>query len=272
MNTFQLNPNRYLDLGEVTPDPAAELISDRPEPIQVQVITDFSETSTDDGAESFAEAVLQLTNEFRAQYGLSPLRLNRELSITAQKHSQAMAEEDFFNHIGLNGSEPWDRAAAEGYTAQTLGENIAAGQATPEQVFQGWVASEGHRENLLNPNYTELGVGYFKLENDTGQINYVHYWTQVFGSGNLTFRRSTNKLDGTGNLSITGNPDDYGLIRVLTLTEGGTAQLDETLSYRIEPIVANVMDSQQWAEGSRSRESIAVIQVDSKPVLADVSF
>ncbi len=134
----------------------------------------------------FAQEVLRLTNEFRQQNGIAPLTMNEELASTAQKHSQAMAEGDFFSHMGLNGSTPWERAEDEGYTANAMAENIAAGQATPEQVVQGWINSPGHRQNMLNPDYTELGVGYFELENDTGAVNYNHYWTQLFGSGDLT--------------------------------------------------------------------------------------
>ncbi|UBF24763.1 CAP domain-containing protein [Kovacikia minuta CCNUW1] len=63
------------------------------------------------------------------------------------------------------------------------GENIAAGYSTPEQVVQGWINSPGHRANLLNPSYTELGIGYYYLANDTGSVNYKSYWTQDFGSG-----------------------------------------------------------------------------------------
>lgn len=66
-----------------------------------------------------------------------------------------------------------------------MGENIAAGYSTPEAVVEGWKNSSGHRANLLNPNFTELGVGYYYLANDTGSVNYNRYWTQVFGSGDL---------------------------------------------------------------------------------------
>lgn len=64
-----------------------------------------------------------------------------------------------------------------------MGENIAAGQSTPESVVQGWINSSGHRANLLNADFTELGVGYTYLETDTGAVNYSRYWTQIFGSG-----------------------------------------------------------------------------------------
>ncbi|WAL58803.1 CAP domain-containing protein [Thermocoleostomius sinensis] len=134
---------------------------------------------------TFVNQVLELTNQFRAQNGLAPLKLNSELNAAAQAHSQDMAQNDYFSHTGKNGSKPWDRAKVVGYEARSMGENIAAGQTTPEAVVQGWINSPGHRANLLNPNYTELGVGYFYLENDTGSVNYKRYWTQLFGSGDL---------------------------------------------------------------------------------------
>lgn len=134
---------------------------------------------------AFITRVLELTNEFRAQNGLSGLKLNAELNAAAQGHSADMANQDYFNHIGKNGSEPWDRAKVVGYEARTMGENIAAGYTTPEAVVEGWKNSPGHRKNMLNGSFTELGVGYFYLANDTGSVNYNTYWTQLFGSGDL---------------------------------------------------------------------------------------
>ena len=132
---------------------------------------------------AFVDQVLTLTNQFRAQNGLAALKANLELNAAAQGHSEDMANQDYFDHTGKNGSLPWDRAKVVGYEARTMGENIAAGQTTPESVVQGWINSAGHRANLLNANFTELGVGYFYLENDTGSVNYSRYWTQLFGSG-----------------------------------------------------------------------------------------
>lgn len=134
---------------------------------------------------AFVNRVLELTNEFRAQNGLAPLKLNAELNAAADAHSQDMALQDYFSHTGKNGSQPWDRAKIVGYEARSMGENIAAGYQTPETVVQGWINSPGHRANMLNANYTELGVGYYYLANDTGRVNYNTYWTQLFGSGDL---------------------------------------------------------------------------------------
>lgn len=130
----------------------------------------------------FGQQVLDLTNEFRSQNGLPPLTLNTQLNAAAQEQSQNMAQEDFFDHIGLDGSTPATRAQDQGYTFSFIGENIGAGYQTPGEVVQGWIDSPGHRENLLNPNYAEIGIGYFYLENDTGFENWNHYWTQVFGT------------------------------------------------------------------------------------------
>ncbi|MEM9149647.1 MAG: CAP domain-containing protein [Cyanobacteria bacterium P01_F01_bin.3] len=133
--------------------------------------------------QNFIDEVLRLTNEFRVQQGRKPLTLNVELNEAAQKHSESMANDDFFSHTGKSGDSVGQRATDAGYTWNRVGENIAAGQRTPADVVKGWINSPGHRANLLNPGFTDIGLGYFLLENDQGSINYNTYWTQVFGAG-----------------------------------------------------------------------------------------
>lgn len=169
---------------------------------------------------TFISEVLRLTNEFRAQNSLPALKSNAELQATAQGHSQDMAVADYFSHTGKDGSAPWDRAKRVGYAANSMGENIAAGQTTAQSVVQGWIDSPGHRANLINRSYTELGVGYFLLENDTGSVNYNHYWTQVFGSGDK---------DPSSNISPNSNPTPTptainGTSENNTLTAGSGSQ------------------------------------------------
>ncbi|MDJ0690009.1 MAG: CAP domain-containing protein [Xenococcaceae cyanobacterium MO_188.B32] len=69
-----------------------------------------------------------------------------------------------------------------GYQYSTAAENIAAGYQTPEAVVEAWMGSAGHRANILNPDLTEIGVGYEYLANDTGSVNYNSYWTTTFGT------------------------------------------------------------------------------------------
>lgn len=133
----------------------------------------------------FVQRVLDLTNRFRATNGLAPLNLNIELDASALGHSQDMALQDYFDHNGLNGSTMTSRMNQVGYTSSAYGENIAAGYDTPEEVVQGWIDSASHRANLLNPSFTDIGIGYYYLSNDTGSNNYYSYWTQDFGGGDL---------------------------------------------------------------------------------------
>ena len=148
----------------------------------------------------FIEQVVQLTNDERAKAGLPPLKLNNKLVDAAGDHSSDMAQDDFFSHTGADGSSLGDRVRASGYQYSRTGENIAAGQTTPAQVVEGWMNSPGHRANILNPNYTEIGVGYEYLQNDTGSVNYKHYWTQVFGT-------PLNNNAGSGSTPTPTQPD-----------------------------------------------------------------
>lgn len=131
---------------------------------------------------TLTDRVIELTNNFRAQNGLSPLEFDAQLATAAQTHTENMAFQDFFSHTGLDGSDVGDRVTNTGYNYFTVGENIGAGYQTPEAVVQGWIESPGHRANMLNPDFQEIGVGYFLLEEDTGSQNWNYYWTQVFGA------------------------------------------------------------------------------------------
>lgn len=128
------------------------------------------------------DQVVQLTNSYRQQHGLQALTYNSTLSAAAQGHSQNMALQDFFNHTGLDGTSPGQRVNTAGYHYSITAENIAAGFSTAEQVVHAWINSPVHRTNLLNPIVKEMGVGYYHLANDTGNVNYNMYWTQNFAS------------------------------------------------------------------------------------------
>ena len=119
---------------------------------------------------SDAEALLILVNEVRTEAGLTSLVLNDALTKAALAHSIDMETNDYFDHKGLNGSSFGDRTKDAGYTGSALGENIALGQRNTESVHSAWINSEGHRNNILNSNITEMGLGH------SGR-----YWTQIFG-------------------------------------------------------------------------------------------
>src|SRR4028118_960483 len=156
-----------------------------------------SQTAPSPTNQNFIYRVLELTNIERSKLGFSPLTFNTKLLNAAANHSQNMALQDFFSHTGKDGSSLASRISATGYQFSAAAENIAAGSSTPEQVVSsGMSSSSGHRANILNPNLKEIGIGYYFLADDTGSVNFNHYWTQVFGTS----------LDGSVNPAPTPTP------------------------------------------------------------------
>jgi uncharacterized protein YkwD len=130
-----------------------------------------------DNAAAQIERVLELTNAERARAGLPLLTLSGELSLAAQQYSAVLATDACFAHTCGPVPDMVQRDAQAGYTGWTaVGENIAAGYPSPEAVVNGWMASPGHRANILNPDYRELGVGL------ASGGKYGAYWTQEFGA------------------------------------------------------------------------------------------
>lgn len=107
-----------------------------------------------------------------------PVALDGRLRTSSRLHSLDMAEKGYFSHTNLNGESPFDRMKAAGYTYRRAGENIAAGQGSPEAVVTAWMNSDGHCTNILSPHFTHLGVGYIYASG----TRYRHYWTQNFGA------------------------------------------------------------------------------------------
>ncbi|MFV9506489.1 MAG: CAP domain-containing protein, partial [Oscillochloridaceae bacterium umkhey_bin13] len=95
-------------------------------------------------------------------------------------HSQDMAQRGYFSHFSPEGRDPSDRVDATGYQWQMVGENIASGYRTPQEVVAGWMDSPGHRANILRCEFTEIGIGYFERPDDPSRMR--TYWTQVFAT------------------------------------------------------------------------------------------
>ena len=125
----------------------------------------------------YAAEVVRLTNKQRRKHDCEDLSTNSDLARAARRHSDDMADHNYFDHTGRDGREPVDRAGDAGYEGGYVGENIAAGQKSPGDVVESWMDSPGHRKNILNCEYTEIGVGYEKQRDS----RYTRYWTQLFG-------------------------------------------------------------------------------------------
>ncbi|WP_373288551.1 CAP domain-containing protein [Lentibacillus kapialis] len=125
---------------------------------------------------AYEKKVVKLVNEERAKKDLEPLKMHDGLSELARKKSRDMAENDYFSHTSPTYGSPFDMMQQFDFTFRLAGENIAAGQRSPEQVVEGWMNSKGHRENILKEGFTHIGVGYVE---GAGQP-YGTYWTQLF--------------------------------------------------------------------------------------------
>jgi uncharacterized protein YkwD len=103
--------------------------------------------------------VLRLVNVERATAGCRALTVDSRLARAANAHSADMAANNYFSHTGRNGSSVASRVEAAGYTWSRVGENIAKGQPTPAAVMQAWMNSSGHRANILNCSFRNIGIG-----------------------------------------------------------------------------------------------------------------
>lgn len=133
------------------------------------------------------EELLQRINAARAQprrcgnkplSAAAPLRPNALLRAAAQAHARDMLDHNYFAHEGRDGSSPAQRVAETGYSYRIVGENLASGPETAAEAVEGWIASPGHCENLMDARFVESGVAFAASSHGPARI----YWVQEFGT------------------------------------------------------------------------------------------
>ena len=148
-----------------------------PEQVAASEAQPDSQAATDhQGADilPIEEEVLTLVNQEREKHGLNPLQLDAGVSKAADMKSKDMRDHHYFDHQSPTYGSPFEMLEQQGVEFKAAGENIAAGQQTAEEVMDGWMNSEGHRANILNPDFTHIGIGYVQGG------DYGTYWTQLF--------------------------------------------------------------------------------------------
>ena len=133
---------------------------------------DYSSTSLDP---TFARDII---NQYRAEHGLKPLKLNTELTAAAKAHSKDLAKWDRISHYGSDGSNPWDRVKRSGFKARLAAENVGTGQIDFGEVMKGWKESPGHNKNLLLSDADYMGIA---LVQDP-KTEFKSFWTLVLGT------------------------------------------------------------------------------------------
>lgn len=124
------------------------------------------------GKVQFQKEVLKLVNNERKKEGLKPLKADKKLEKVAQIKSEEMEEKGYFAHKSPDYGTPFQMMDRFGVRYRTAAENIAYGQKTPEEVVDGWMKSKGHRKNILNSHFTQIGIGISKNE--------PYHWVQMF--------------------------------------------------------------------------------------------
>ncbi len=127
--------------------------------------------------------VIRLTNEKRAQNGLSPVAENSALSAAAIAKGQDMLSKDYWAHFAPDGTSPWSFFIKFGYKYKYAGENLARDFSSASGAVEGWMNSPTHRENILNPNYKEIGIGVVEGDLSGADTTIV---VQFFGSRSST--------------------------------------------------------------------------------------
>jgi uncharacterized protein YkwD len=125
-----------------------------------------------------AELARDLVNAYRKEKGLRPLKLQPALTEAARAHSLDLAKWDRISHFGSDGSNPWDRVKRAGYHAKLAAENVGTGQASIQEVIQGWKSSPGHNKNLLLPDAEHMGIALVK----DPKTEFKTFWTLVIAS------------------------------------------------------------------------------------------
>jgi uncharacterized protein YkwD len=138
----------------------------------------------------FEDEVLALVNDFRAQPAdcgeegqfqpAGPLSMDPILRCSARLQSLDMFERGFFDHVNPDGVDPFQRMSDAGFSGSYLGENIAQGQPTPEDVMADWMESDGHCANIMRPEFTLIGIGFDAGAQVRGGRS--NFWTQNFGA------------------------------------------------------------------------------------------
>ena len=153
--------------------PGCNLPENKPETTPPSEDTSTPENKPEADKElTFAEQVVELVNQERTKAGLNAVTLDQNIASAALVRAKEI--ETSFSHTRPNGSKFSTALTEQGVTFKGAGENIAWGQKSPEAVMQAWMNSEGHRANILNKNFTKIGVGYY--QNAAGR----NFWTQLF--------------------------------------------------------------------------------------------
>ncbi|KXH81779.1 CAP domain-containing protein [Sporosarcina sp. HYO08] len=167
--------NNQINTNQPTQAPSVEKPAPAPAPAPQQPAAETpakpAQATQDASVSAVEQAVLNLTNAERQKAGLKPLQTDKNLMNSARQKSADMSAKNYFSHTSPTYGSPFDQMKANGVTYRAAAENIAMGQRSAEEVVKAWMESPGHRQNILTPEFTHIGIGFDANGN---------YWTQQF--------------------------------------------------------------------------------------------
>ncbi|MDO8424732.1 MAG: CAP domain-containing protein [bacterium] len=189
-------------------------------------------------------ALIEYVNQTRDSLGLSSLQENSELDLAAYLKAKDILEKDYFDHWSPEGVSPWHWFDEAGYNYKFAGENLAIGFLDSDEVYQAWLDSPTHKENILNKNYQEIGIAVLKGEFEDRETNVV---VQLFGSS-PTLAVSSPKLEEVPKEPIREVPAEVKAEEVVPISETSSAPSEQVKSEVLSAL-------KEGADGKRSLTS-----------------
>jgi hypothetical protein len=196
--------------------------------------------------------VIRLTNVKRSEAGLSPVTFNQKLADAAKEKGEHMLANDYWAHNAPDGTEPWYFFIKHGYKYRYAGENLARDFSNPQAAVDAWMASPSHRENMLSPKYTEIGIAVVEGDLAGSDATII---VQLFGTQLSATSQSIPVAKAATNVSPTSVPQK--LAAVITLTPTPTleptplpTEPSETITASSEPlsVPGTTSESSRFAE------------------------
>ncbi len=191
------------------------------------------------------EELLVITNQKRQENGLAPLTMNAELTQAAARKADDMFVKNYWAHIAPDGTTPWYFIKSSGYEYVYAGENLARGYTTSQDVVNAWMASPSHRENMLSPNYKDIG---FAIKDGTLTGDDTVLVVEEFGSRNTNIAQAAPVQEVTPTPIVTSVPAALNAITptptpVVTVVPTPTVlpvqnQLEQVAAFRNDPLIS----------------------------------
>ena len=230
------------------PVQAQEPTNPQPQPLAAEAVK-INRTAFLDGSAA-EQDIINRTNALRSSRGLGTLTVNNCLTLAARRHSQDMGQRNYVAHqaptpapYGVNFSE---RASAASYTGFARAENIAAGYTSGQAIYDAWFTSQGHLDNMLLADVTEIGVGYAAASGS----DYIHYWTMVLGKNStsdcsVTPTNTVTTAAPTG-LSVSGNTTIYPARPTFNWSYSANGDVVAPTWFRVVAVLNGTTKLSQW--------------------------